>query len=321
MTSEVHLSQEQSNAKSPFWWNSICSFLLATSSREKRMRAWSDQTQRNLRNHVKAFQSTGRAIKEASGNRGKKRKLDSAQEQAVKDKVALCISGNLKTNHRKLIKFFKEEMGIEISMSTVKRVEKRSSRGTNKSMSNYIAYDLTIIFLYSFPLTSLIARLVIRNDATWLRRLLWVSSYPIRCKCLNASSGLFPLARLFKYSLVNSVCQRFLSIRDTIQIRGREGRGKLSSHLVVLLCTYLLVHYYFSKTETWTLQNRDKVTIWTCWAKSPDRYFRSSTIEDLWKSATYISTNWVLWNQNCDFLLLHFPSSNYLRCASKLADQ
>jgi hypothetical protein len=77
-----------------------------------------DYSHRSLRNHVKLFEATGRAIKGDYGKAGKKRKLDPTQEALVKQEVETCNAGNLKTSHRKLMKFVKETMGIDVSMST-----------------------------------------------------------------------------------------------------------------------------------------------------------------------------------------------------------
>lgn len=85
------------------------------------------QTKRSLDNHVKLFLESGRAIREAGAKRGPKRLLNEDQERAVKAHVVNCKTENNKTNHRKLIKFIKDTMTMEVSMATLKRIEKRNN--------------------------------------------------------------------------------------------------------------------------------------------------------------------------------------------------
>lgn len=84
-----------------------------------------EHSMRRLREHVTLFKESGRAIRPASLERGRPRLFDAAQEAAVKAVVAACNKANKKTNHRKLIQYAKDEWDIDVSMSTIKRVEKR----------------------------------------------------------------------------------------------------------------------------------------------------------------------------------------------------
>lgn len=88
-----------------------------------------NHTLRSLWNHVKMFETTGRAIQAPSGKRGMPRKLKPAQEAIVLAEVVACNKENCKTNHRKLIKFVKDTWSIDVSMSTIKRIEKRVKVG------------------------------------------------------------------------------------------------------------------------------------------------------------------------------------------------
>ena len=131
MVSDEHLSQEQSNKKATFLVKQYLKFLEADMKPgvafANLVDLGYDNTKQHLRLHVKSFHETGRAIKEASGNRGRKRLLDSAQEAMVKAQVDSKNAMNLPTNHRKLIKFVRDTMNIDVSMSTIKRVENRKA--------------------------------------------------------------------------------------------------------------------------------------------------------------------------------------------------
>ena len=135
-----------------------------------------DRNRRSLYYHVKSYKETGRAVKEDTGSRGSKRKLDADQEDLVRAEVDACNSENRKTNHRKLIKFIQESMDVEVSLSTVKRIEKRvnlSKRKLTKRCRNvkHTPEELAVI-LWDWILLH-------KQLKTWSRPLAEIFSYDV----------------------------------------------------------------------------------------------------------------------------------------------